>query len=424
MPIDLLKEPRDLLDAKKPKVSGTILPFSRDSSGAYFDSNAGVFGMAKGLFSAVKDAVTLPGDVMAGRADPNDLATIDRAIGAGVLATPVGVGTRAGLGFMGAISPRARQKPIPPTAEELKAAASAGYQQARDLGVDYSANAVSRMASTLKAGLENDGFLPELAPKTFKLLKRFEDPPEGAIAQLSGLDAARRAFGQAAKDFNNPTEQLAARRLIEGIDDFIAAANPKTVLAGDAAAARDIITTARGNYAAGKRSERIGEAKGLAISRGESSHSGFSFDNPIRQTIRSLLNSRKKSAGFSDEEIAALKGVIKGTRPRNAARRIGNLFGGGGGLGSFAARAVGGGAGAAVGGVPGAAVGAVASGAIGRGGREIANALAKRSLNNADELVRSRAPLAKETAAIAPFIETNPDARAAIVRALVLSDRR
>lgn len=62
-----------LLQSTKPEYSGAILPITRYSDGRWaFDSNAGLVG-------AVKNAVTLPGDVATGKVDPNSQEAIQRS---------------------------------------------------------------------------------------------------------------------------------------------------------------------------------------------------------------------------------------------------------------------------------------------------------------------------------------------------------
>src|SRR5690606_15883648 len=122
---------------------------------------------------------------------------------------------------------------------------------------DFDAGAVRDLATGVRSDLFSAGLIEELAPKSFAILKRLESPPEGSVASLAGLDAARRALGNAARDFNNPTEQLVASRIIRALDGFTERPDPSSVVAGPAAAAGAVLKDARGNIAAQKRSDRI-----------------------------------------------------------------------------------------------------------------------------------------------------------------------
>ncbi len=136
-----------------------------------------------------------------------------------------------------------------------------------------------------------------------------------------------------------------------------------------------------------------------AEARAHASHSGSNIDNAIRQRVASLLQSPERLQGFSQPEIDALNDVVQGGLVRNTARRVGNYFGGGGGLGSLAATA----AGAALGGhlmpgIEGTALGAAVPTAVGVSAKGLENALARRSLGGVDEMVRARSPLAETLA--------------------------
>lgn len=372
----------------QPAYSGSVLPFSRDAAGnVRFDSNAGILG-------TLKRAVTLPGDVAAGRVDPNSDEALGRAVDLAGVASPMGVGARTGA--YATLGPFKR--PIDaPSADALKEAADAGYKAVRGMGVDYSPKSVSDLASGVRTNLEQDGILGELAPKTFSILQKLETPPDGAVAVPFGnLEAARRAFGLAAKDFNNPTDQLAARRVVEGIDNFTSgppeAAVLPTVPPATAQAAADTVKAARGNYAAAMRSDKLSGIEDAADLRAAAANSGANGDNAIRSRVAGLLLKPKDAAGYSPEELAALEQVAKGGLLRNSTRAVGNLLGGGGGLGSMVSGGLSGVAGVAAGGPFGAMAGLVPP-AVGLLAKKAANSMTRGALNSADELVRQRSPL-------------------------------
>jgi len=244
---DLARAAANAPPSPKPTYSGGILPFSIGPDGkGQFDSNAGILG-------SLKRAFTLPGDVYAGRIDPKSEEGLARALEMGATLSPASPAMKA-RSLSGAL------KTVPgkaPTAKALEEAADAGYDQLRNLGVDYSAKSVDELARGVQANLEKDGILAELAPKTHAIIQKLQNPPEGAVAPLAGLEAARRASRLAAKDFSNPTEQVAASRLIDDLDGFISRNDPRSVVAGPSAAASRIAEEARGNYAAAQRSDRL-----------------------------------------------------------------------------------------------------------------------------------------------------------------------
>jgi hypothetical protein len=400
--------------------TSAVLPLSRDEKGSiHFDSNAGILG-------SIKRAISLPGDVYTGKVDPMSDEGIGRSMELAGIASPVNPAVRLGDFALGSVT-RGMRKPPPPSAEALRSASGAGYDAARNMGVDYSSEAVGKLASGLRTGLEQDGILAELAPKTFSVLGKLESAPEGSVAPLSGIEAARRAFGNASKDFNNPTDQLAANRLVRGLDEFMSGSDPSAVVAGPAAAAGKAITDARGNYAAARRSETLmgrGEQDYSSVANradlnAGTANSGQNLDNAIRQQAKSVLTNRTKSAGYSPEELSALEDVARGSPTRNAVRMIANLLGGGGGMGAAVTAGIGGGAGLATGSTALTAAG-VASPVVGMLAKQLSNGLTSRALNKVDELVRMRSPLAESM----PLVAAPADRRAALVRLLLSAHQK
>ena len=396
---------------------GMILPISRDAEGnVSFDSDAGILG-------ALKRTFMLPGQVMKGEVDPLSGEGIERAFEFSTMASPASAAMKAGERVIPGVKKALRRPDLnPPTAEELKAASKSQYDAARDMAVDYSADAVQNLANSAIADLEKDGILGELAPKTFSLLKRLGSPPEGAIATGEGLEAARRAFGNAAKDFSNPTEQLAAKRVVERLDSFLEGPDEASVVAGAAADAARLRKTARGNYAASKRSDQITGIREDAELDAAAANSGANADNRTRQRVKALLQSPKKRAGYSDAELEQLRKVVEGTRSSNIARAAGNLLGGGGGLGGLVTSGFGGGAGIMAGSPTLAALGAGLP-IAGRWLKAVSDSMTGKALRQADKLTRKRSPLYEALIQGTPAEAIPAEKRAALIRALLLSEQ-
>jgi hypothetical protein len=411
----------------KPYTS-SILPFSYDAQGkrSFDPANAGITGALWKAFNTPADVVE--GKVpMLGPDDHTSPQMIDRAANmASVIASP-SPAALAGSRYGQMALP---QPAAVPSAAELKAAGGAGYDAARNSGLEIAGDAVGQMAQGLQQTLQGDrGIIEKTAPKTFSILGELANPPQGATVGIPGLQAARR--GLTGISMEGGTEGLAARQSIKTIDGFLENLDPASVVAGTSTA-QDVSNTLRNanaNYAAAQRSNTLtGEldrANTGVLDRAEANaaaaNSGTNLDNSIRQRVRSLLANPKELAGFSQEEIDALNQVNKGTFTQNAARIVGNLLGGGGGLGAAAAGAVAGAGGSALGlgptGVGAAALGAPVAGAALKMGE---NALARRGLNAVDELVRMRSPLYQQMQAAQPPMAPTYGRDAAIMRALGL----
>jgi hypothetical protein len=371
--------------------SGAMLPVSTDAQGRWdWDSNAGVLGGIKRLFQAA----AAPGDVYSGKlATPYSGSAsseaspevTNRALDFAMAFSPASAALRAGE-----VVPGAAWGTSVPTAQQLKDTAASGYEAARASPASIPGDAVANMAQQMQQSLVSDhGIIEKTAPKTYAILNELANPPTGAIGTYPGLEAARRGLSTLSAE--GGTEGFAAQKLIPGLDNFIDTISPEAA-------------TARANYAAAMRSNALtGELDkantGIleqADARAHASHSGTNIDNSIRQRAASFLQNPQNLSGYSQPEVDALNSLVQGGAVRNAARRVGNYFGGGGGLGSLAATA----AGAALGGhlapgFEGTALGAAIPTALGVSAKGLENTLARRALGGVDETVRSRSPLAQ-----------------------------
>jgi hypothetical protein len=403
--------------AAQPKQMGTILPISRDESGVKFDSDAGILGM-------LKSALTLPRDVMQGKVDPMSDEAIGRSFEMATIGSPVNPAVRAGQGVLPAVKPKmVKSKPKVPTADDLLKAGGADFDRMRASGVDYASDAVKTMAEALKRKLESDGFDPEVATKTHKILNKLASPPEGSVASIKGLHSARKTFRKVAQNFNDPTDQSAASQVISGLDDFIGSPGRGGVVAGSADEAAQALKSGNANYAAGKRSDLLTGIERDAGIRAQAANSGQNSGNAIRSRVASALLQPKRIAGYNAAEQAALEGIVKGSKAANATRYAGNLLGGGGGMGQMLTMAAGGATGAAVGGPGGASAGVMLPLAVGAGSKQLSNFLTKKALRSADEMVRMRSPLYERMLAEAPNVPISAERRAALIRALLASQQ-
>ena len=360
------------------------------------------------LAKSIYGAVTLPGDVYQGKVSivgpdgHTNPEVIDRSADLASLASPVS--PRSALSVLST-------KAVAPTQDALEASASAGYTKARGLGVEISPQAISQMGGMIGASLEEKGINGELAPKTFSILGKLSTPPPDSVATISNLETVRRSLGHAAGDFTNPTEQLAARHAQGHLDDYLASIPPEDVIRGPAAEASGILKDARGDYAAAKRSSQVTDAYHAADVSAAAANSGQNLGNATRQRIKSILLNDKKTSGYSDDELAQMERLVRGTIVGNTTRIAGNLLGGGGGLGSFLS---------AAGGAAAAGPWGIATPALGAALKKVSDASVNRQARILAEMIRKRSPLA-DSMAVTP--QKQPAlSREAIVR-LLLSSR-
>lgn len=398
--------------------SGMLLPYSRSEGETRFDPEAGLMGV-------FKRGLTLPGEVYRGEVDPMSEEGIGRAFEASAVTVPAsavaGTGRALARAAFGKPAKATRgPKPAVPTAQELKQAGSQGFTQLRDLGVDYTPQAIRDAMTGARVVLDKEGLLPNVAPKTHRLLGQLTKETEpGAVMQLSTLHAVRKNLNKIKKNFNDPTEQEAARRVMRELDNFIEAG--EGAVAGSADEAGAILSAANANYAAGKRTELLDKLLTKAQRDAAKANSGANIGNIIRSAATRVLEDEKKAAGFSPEEIQLLDGIVSGSRPANFLRDVGNLFGGGGGLGQLSAVGAGLGTGAFMGSPGTGAALAIGLPLTGMAAKRASAGLTKKALGKTRKAVAARSPVYQQRVEGGGGASKVDSGRLPVARALVAS---
>lgn len=410
--------PEQAQQAEQP-YSGMLLPFSRTAEGeTQFDPNAGLMGV-------FKRGATLPGEVYRGEVDPTSEEGIGRAAEMSAVTAPASAvaGTGRALAraaFGKPAKARRGPKPAVPTAQELKQAGSRGFDKLRELGVDYTPQAIREAMTGARVALDKEGLLPNVAPKTHRLLDQLTKETEpGAVMQLSTLHAVRKNLNKIKKNFNDPTEQEAARRVMRELDNFIEAG--EGAVAGPAGEAGAVLTTANANYAAGKRTALLDKLLTDAELDAAKANSGANLGNIIRSAAGRILKDEKKSQGFSPEEIQLLDGIVRGSVPANFLRSTGNLLGGGGGLGQLSSVGAGLGTGALMGSPGTGAALAIGLPLTGMAAKRASTGLTKKALGKTRKAVAARSPVYQQRVEGGGGASKVDSGRLPVARALVAS---
>lgn len=311
-----------------------------------------------------------------------------------------------------------------PTSEELRAAGRTGYRQAGNLALEVEGQGVSRVATALRSDLERDGINAELAPKTSRLVERLQNPPAGAFATVNDFETARKTLGNITRDSRDPlsgrytTEGVAAIRARQHLADYLENVPAADIRAGSpqvAEQASNIIREANANYGAGARAEVLGAKLERAAVRSAAANSGQNVANSTRQRVADILLTPKLQRGWNPDELAQANRVVEGTNTGNAARRIANLLGAGGGAGQLLTAGVGGGLGEYIDNHRGGAIGAIGFPALGILAKGVHNRSAARQTQLLDEMLRTRSPLAQSRAQPADHRAVAAALRAALV---------
>jgi hypothetical protein len=260
-----------------------------------------LIGLVKGIVEDAKQAAMLPGEVYAGRINPESPEGIKRAFSAATILSPTS--------RVPALA--ARTVKAPTTAEILDPTA-AGYktltQEARAQPI--AKEELGQIASDVKAHLNANGPRASTAPKTHAAIEEIKTPAvEGDVADL--IDAKRNLrelLGGADK-----TEARAAMMAIDKIDAKLGE------LAPDLAPR---LTRLDEDYAAAMKAGEVEASVANAIKEGENSGTGGNVGNKIRQAIKPLVTNAKKQREPKDPEIAAAERVTSPGPVANTLRAL------------------------------------------------------------------------------------------------------
>lgn len=366
------------LDALPPSYHGSILPFSTDAQGKpYLDWNSGITGQLKSAF-------TLPGQVASGEVQTPYSST--GQMDPDLMPRTVGLASTMMMDMPGPQLTRTAA----PTAQELKATGAAGYDRLNNSGITIKGSEVANLAGDISQNLRQNFFPQQAAPKTHALLDQFATNGDMDFPQFNAL--WKRMTDTMMEGGSEGAAAKTARDQLEGLwtnlqNSQMTPGSAPTMTGPEAAQA---FKDARGNYQGAFKSDELAGGLGRgdtgmlqkAETRAAITNSGQNEGNLIRQRIGTFIGNEDNLAGYSPEEIAALRAVANGTSYQDALRFLGNrsslmsaigaLFGGGGAE---------------------SAIGVGAGQGLAKYFKGLEAGIARRGLQGVDEMVRQNTPL-------------------------------
>lgn len=280
-------------------------------------------------------------------------------------------------------------KPRAPTVQELDESATKSYESPEVKSLVVKPTVIRNFGTAAEQALTNASFDPEVAPKTYALLRKLQTVPEESVITGDNINTLRKLFGKVAQS-QDGTEASAASRVISHLDEALTKTPQSEVVSGDLPAAAGKLEQARGDYAAARQSETIDDKLVSAELRAASTHSGQNVANTIRQRMAAVVDPTKpkEGVGLRPDELEAAEGIARGTPAQNALRSAGNY------LRTLHGGTIGATVGATIAGPAGAAVGATAVPGLGAILKAVSNKMTLTQARNLSEMIRSRAPLA------------------------------
>lgn len=268
-----------------------------------------------------------------------------------------------------------------PSADAIKQSAQSAYDQIANARLQATQQSVDTLTSDITTALDADLIVPTSAPRTFRALEQLQTGG-GDVAQMM---AVRQKLGKIGPQ--EGTDYAAASHVREAIDEFIEKLDAKDVVAGDPKFTAAMLGHARQSWKSYKQLETLERVGEEAEHRAASTGTGANAINTIRQNVRKILDSDKKSRGFSREAKEQMEKIVMGTWATNRARWASKFAPSGvvsTGFGVLAGEATSPGVGAVV----------MTGGLI---GRYLGEYLTKRQLRELENIIRLESPIGKAT---------------------------
>ncbi len=289
------------------------------------------------LLGAVKslyEGATAPGDVIQGKLDPLSDEGIKRSLG---LAGGIALGTTgapAGALGSGFVRPAAAVREAEAavkqagrvTPEELMAAGAAGKKEAQSSLVAIDPKDVESFVLRARNELAADSKPRSLAGGVHDVLAELETSAKAARAAGQPLSANDMVgFRGTLTEFTKtPSNNSAAAGLTKSLfDKWLNEAAPTL-----GSQVKDYV----GSFRVGYLGQDIANKSNRATYGAAASNSGMNIENKLRQSLVGIVSDPRKLSRYSPETQALMKQAVDGTITQNGMRKLGNLFGGGGGL--------------------------------------------------------------------------------------------
>lgn len=266
---------------------------------------------------------------------------------------------------------------VVPTIEELKKQSNALYRQADEANLGINASSYDTMLGRVREKLASEGFDEGLNPATARALKRLE-ADAGKNLSLKGAEVNRRVINNARATMEKADSRLAGE-ILDIYDNWLGTLGKGDVLAGDVTAT-SLLPKARNLWSRAKKADELDYMVRRAADRA-GGFQGSGFQNALVTEFRQLVMNKKRMRGFTPEEQAALRRVARGDATTNFFRYIGKLAPTG-----IVSGTLGGGAAAMT--PLGPVLGPMTVWTAGGSARKVSEALTKRNIESASELIR------------------------------------
>ena len=266
----------------------------------------------------------------------------------------------------------ARLREIAPAVEDLKAAAGNLFRQAERSGVVISQQTMENLSDKVWNRAINMGARAKLHPGAMTALEELRDAAAKGQATMSDLMGVRRVLQMGANDIANKDNTRIVSAIVDNFDDFMLNMKPKDFIKGGPT--KEAVEEWRQARELWRRSIKAGVIED-AVERAANAKSGF--ENGLRDEFKAIVNpgrggrANKTAKMFSDEELDAMRKIVRGNLTTKALRTLSKFGFGANNQSNFLGGAIGVGSGAAMAGPVGAMALPVVGQVAGRGAEKV-----------------------------------------------------
>jgi hypothetical protein len=280
-----------------------------------------VRGVASGVGESLEKGGRLVGEGLRGdpqfEKDINDPSVYLPAASLGLTGAPEAAEAAGGV-VSAATKAKQLRAALPETAE-IKQSAQAAYKAVEDARLIASEGSLNGLVSSTRAGLDQRLISDTVAPRTFQALEQLQK----SDGDISGILGVRQRLGEITPEAG--ADFAAAQHVRDAIDNYIETLPPGEIVQGDAQFTQAMLEHARASWKSYAQLDQIETAMRVGQHRADVSGTGANSQNAMRQRIREILDSDKKSRGYSPEAKQQMEDIVEGTWLTNAARKLGKF---------------------------------------------------------------------------------------------------
>ena len=202
--------------------------------------------------------------------------------------------------------------------DKLKASSQGSFKAVEDDNLQIHPHVINDFVAQTQRELRKKLVTPNRAEGTYSALEQIKEG-NGGVVQL--MDA-REALGEMTPA-EDGKDYFAANHVIKKIDSFLDGLQKEDVISGDPQYTQAMLDHARASWRPYAKLTEIEKGVEVAGHRAAATGSGANIENTLRQEIRKILDSDKRSRGYSPEAKAKMEEIVQGTFASNLARKVG-----------------------------------------------------------------------------------------------------